>query len=312
MGLEIADEQKTKVQRRAHLALILSMTLMGTAYVGAKFALRGAGPFTTAFFRFLIANLIMWPLLFVFKRYQPIRREHVGLLIRHALFQTTFYFSLQYAGLQYTTASNTALITNSRPIILALIAVFFLKEKFSKVQWGAMLLSFVGVFIILQDPQANPMPNHLRGDFLIFLNAVSGALGMVFLKQLLKHYQPFTILVYQATIGMLGLLPLALYETGGHLFSAEIAWAPILYLAVFCTAAAQVLLNTGVSRLPVSTSGTYFFMIPVLNTIFAYFLLGEPVTWRLALGGMLILGGTYVISNKEKFTFKTRQADPVH
>ena len=70
MSLAKADDQKTNVRRGAHLALILSMILMGTAYVGAKFALRGAGPFTTAFFRFLIANLIMWPLLFSFKRYQ--------------------------------------------------------------------------------------------------------------------------------------------------------------------------------------------------------------------------------------------------
>ncbi len=303
--------QQTKEQRGAHIALTVSMILMGTAYVGAKFALRVTGPFTTAFFRFLIASLIMWPLLFTFRLFQPVRRQHVGLLIRHALFQTTLYFSLQYAGLQYTTASNTALITNTRPIILALIAVIFLKEHFSRVQWAALLLSFLGVFVILQDPQANVMPNHLRGDFLILLNALSGALGIVFLKQLLKDYHPFTILVYQATIGMLGLLPLALFETSGKLFSSEIAWGPIIFLAVFCTAMAQVLLNTGVSRLPVSTSGAYFFIIPVLNVIFASILLGEPVTWRLIFGGLMILTGTYMINNRDKFHLKKSRVDPV-
>ena len=312
MFLQNTGDQQMKAKRGAHIALTVSMVLMGTAYVGAKFALQVTGPFTTAFFRFLIASIIMWPLLFMFKLFKPVRREHVGLLIGHALFQTTLYFSLQYAGLQYTTASNTALITNTRPIILALIAVIFLKEHFSRVQWGALLLSFLGVFIILQDPQANVMPNHLRGDFLILLNALSGALGIVFLKQLLKDYHPFTILVYQATIGMIGLLPLALFETGGQLFSAEIAWGPIIFLAVFCTAMAQVLLNTGVSRLPVSTSGAYFFIIPVLNVVFAYIFLGEPVTWRLVVGGLLILVGTYLINHKEKFSFKKIRIDPAN
>src|SRR5450756_2435587 len=93
----------------AHLSLLSSALLMGTAYVGAKLALQGVGPFTTAF-----------------------------------------------------------------------------------------------------------LPDHLFGDFLIVLNALSGALGVLFGKRLLKEYKPFTVLVYQITIGMIGLLPLALFESGGQ------------------------------------------------------------------------------------------------
>lgn len=296
-------------ERTGHLVLIACMILMGTAYVGAKFALRVTGPFTTAFFRFAIANLIMWPVLLLFKRNQRIRKEHVGLLVLHALFHTTLFFALQYTGMQYTSTANTALLTNTRPIILALLAVIFLKERFTLVQWGALGLAFLGVFIILRDPQANVMPHHLRGDFLIFLDAVSGALGIMFLKQLLAHYRPFTILTYQATIGMLGLLPLALFETGGNLFVNEIGWGPIIYLAVVLTIGSQVLLNNGLSRLPVATSGVYLFIIPVLSVIYAYFLLDEPITWRLVVGGLLILAGTYVINNKEKFSFERRRVD---
>lgn len=292
-----------------HLILIACMILMGSAYVGAKFALRVTGPFTTAFFRFLIANLVMWPVLFIFKLNQPLRKEHVGLLIRHALFHTTFYFALQYTGMQYTTTANTAIITNTRPIILALLAVVFLKERFSLVQWGALLVAFAGVFIIVRDPQAQSMQNHLRGDLLILLTAMSGALGIMFLKQLLRFYHPFTVLVYQAAIGMLGLLPLALYESGGNLFSREIAWGAIAFLAICLTFGSQVLLNIGISRLPVSISSVYLFLVPALSIVYAYFLLGEPITWRLVIGGLLIMAGTYVINNKERFSFKRQQVE---
>lgn len=282
----------------AHLSLLSSALLMGTAYVGAKLALQGVGPFTTAFLRFLIACVITWPVLMLTHGLQPIHKEHIGYLIAHGLFQTTFYFGLQYVGLQYTTANNTALIVNTRPIFLVLLAVFIYRERFSFLQWMALLLSFCGVLIVLYNPGTAFMPDHLFGDFLIVLNALSGALGVLFGKRLLKEYKPFTVLVYQITIGMIGLLPLALFESGGQFSLAQVAWGPIIFLAVFSTAIAQSFFNWGLSRLPVSNSGVYFFIIPIVNIILAHFIFGEPVTWLLILGGILIIVGAYFVNNK--------------
>jgi drug/metabolite transporter (DMT)-like permease len=281
----------------AHLSLLGFALLSGSAYVGAKLALRGIGPFSTAFLRFLVACLITWPVLKFTSGIQPIRKEHFGYLIAHGLFQTTFYFGLQYFGLQFTTANNTALIVNTRPIFLAILAVLVYRERFSLLQWLALFLSFCGVVIILYDPAAALLPNHFFGDFLIVLNALSGALGVLFGKRLLKEYQPFTILVYQITIGMLGLLPLALLESGGRISFSQAAWGPIIYLAIFSTAIAQTFFNWGLSKLPVSRSGVYFFIVPVVNVILASLIFREPVTWYLLLGGFLIVLGAYMVNS---------------
>lgn len=281
----------------AHFSLLGFAILSGSAYVGAKLALKGVGPFSTAFLRFLVACLVTWPVLKLTSGIQPIRKEHYGYLIAHGLFQTTFYFGLQYYGLQFTTANNTALIVNARPIFLALLAVLVYRERFSLLQWMALLLSFCGVVIILYDPAAAFMPNHLFGDFLIVLNALSGALGVLFGKRLLREYPPFTILVYQITIGMLGLLPLALLESGGSISFSRAAWGPIIYLAIFSTAIAQSFFNWGLSRLPVSRSGVYFFVVPVVNIILASMIFREPVTWHLLFGGILIVLGAYLVNS---------------
>ena len=281
----------------AHLSLMGFALLSGSAYVGAKLALKGVGPFSTAFLRFLVACLITWPVLKLTSGIQPIRKEHLGYLIAHGLFQTTFYFGLQYYGLQFTTANNTSLIVNTRPIFLAVLAVLVYHERFSLLQWFALFLSFCGVVIILYDPAAAFIPNHLFGDFLIVLNALSGALGVLFGKKLLQEYKPFTILVYQITIGMLGLLPLALLESGGSISFSQAAWGPIIYLAIFSTAIAQTSFNWGLARLPVARSGVYFFIVPVVNVILAYFIFGEPITWHLLLGGFLIVSGAYMVNS---------------
>jgi drug/metabolite transporter (DMT)-like permease len=285
-----------------HLSLIASTLIMGSAYVAAKLALDDSGPFVTAFFRFLIASLVCWPVLYLVGGVQPVRRHHIGYLLGYGLFQTTLYFALQYLGLRYTTASNTALIVNTRPLFMALLALFFFKERFNLVQWIAFLLSFSGVLIILYNPGVAIMPNHTFGDFLIVLDALCGALGVLLGKKLLYDFKPFTILVYQITIGTIGLLPLALIETNGHLFTARVNWGIVLFLAIFLTAIAQSLFNFGLSKLPVSNTAVYFFFIPVINVILAYYMFSEPITVSLVIGGILIIGGTYFVNKKTAVT----------
>lgn len=92
------------------IAILLSASLWGTTYVVAKFSLRELVPMTATFARFLVALLVTWPLLVLVRGRQPFLRRYVPYLIGLGLFQTTFYFALQYTGLRYTTVSNTSLI----------------------------------------------------------------------------------------------------------------------------------------------------------------------------------------------------------
>ena len=282
----------------AHLSLLGFALFSGSAYVGAKLALQGVGPFTTAFLRFVIACIICWPILLVTHGLQPVKKDQVFWLIGHGLFQTTFYFALQYYGLNFTTADNTALIVNTRPLFVALFAAIFFKDRFTLWQWVAFFTAFCGVLIVLYNPGSAYMPNHMLGDSLIVLNAISGAIGIMFGKKLLKDFKPFTLLVYQITIGVVGLLPLALIESRTGFSFSEVAWGPVIFLAVFSTCIAQTFFNWGLQRVPVSNSGVYFFLLPVINIILAHFLFAEPVTWLLLLGGALILGGAYFVNAK--------------
>lgn len=287
--LALNDEQWGSV------AMLAAMVLWGTTYVAAKFALREMGPMMAAFVRFFIACVATWPVLLFSRRQQPIVRKSLPSLIGSALFQTTIYFALQYTGMRYTTAANTSLIVNTRPLIIAVLSLLALPERLLRAQWSGLMLAFVGVVVLVGGPSAELPPDHLLGDFLIVLNAMSGALGFVFAKRVLGYYNPFTALVYQITIGALGLLPLALIESGGRMPDVSLAtWGVLVYLAIPCTAVPQSLQNVALSRLPVSKAAPFLYTIPILNVVFAHYLLGEPITWALVVGGALILAGTYL------------------
>ena len=292
-------------KQQGYAAVLIAMLMYGTTYVAAKFALNDISPITTAFIRFLLASLIAWPILYFTHNIKPIKKEFVWYLIGSGLFQTTFYFALQYTGMRYTTTSNTSLIVNSRPIVLAILGFIFLHEKLNWKQWIGLLIAFGGVALLIGGQNSQLPPIHMYGDFLIVLNAVSGAIGIICAKRTLEYLRPFTAMVYQITIGAIGLLPMALFESGGKIPTASVgAWWSIVYMAIFTTILCQLFLNIGLKSLPASIVAPFYFIVPFINVIVAYFVLHEPITWALAVGGVLIMIGT-LFSNRMGKTKET-------
>jgi drug/metabolite transporter (DMT)-like permease len=291
-----------RISRR--LALLFALTtaaLWGTAYVAAKFALTALPPFTAAAARFVAAISLMWPVLLLSGRAERVRRGDWPLLIAAGLFQTTFYFALQYVGMQYTSASNTALIVNTRPIFVALLSAVLLHEALDWNRAAGIAVAFVGVALLTLGGAAGSFgfsAERALGDALIVLNAVSGAMGIVLLKKALVHYSPVVTAVYTTTIGTVGLIPLAVYETvsNGWPKGSALAWGAILYMAIVCTMIPYVLWYTALSRLKASETAVFLYLTPVVSVILSALLLDEPLTvWLLAGGALVILGASRAV-----------------
>ena len=81
-----------RLSRRAALFFaLLTAAIWGTAYVGAKYALRSLPPFAAATSRFLLAVALMWLLLLLTKRAERLEKRDIPLLVAAGLFQTTLY-----------------------------------------------------------------------------------------------------------------------------------------------------------------------------------------------------------------------------
>jgi drug/metabolite transporter (DMT)-like permease len=215
------------------------------------------------------------------------------------LFQITFYLGLQYVGLNYTTAANTALIVNTRPIFVGLLSALFLRESLGRDRITGMMAAFVGVAILTLGGAGGSIyvsGQRLLGDALIVLNAISGAVGIVILKRLLGRYSPLTTAVYTATAGMLGLLPLSAYEilSSGWPRGSLLAWGAVVYMGAMCTAVAFVAWYGSLSRLQASETSVFLFLTPLISVALSAVLLGEAVTAWLLLGASLIIVGAYL------------------
>jgi drug/metabolite transporter (DMT)-like permease len=73
-------------------------------------------------------------------------------------------------GTQQSTASNGAIISLTLPVVSALLAVIFLKEKMNSLRWVCFGIAIIGVVLCSQKDIAstNFGSNYMVGNLLIF------------------------------------------------------------------------------------------------------------------------------------------------
>jgi drug/metabolite transporter (DMT)-like permease len=298
-GIEVSGNADS-MEVRVIIWAVLATVLWGTSYVAAKYVVQWLPPFTAAAFRFLVVAILLWGILLVSKQGQKVDRGEWKWLALAGLFQTTLYFALQYAGIGLTTASNTSVIVNARPIFVVILAYFFLREAMTGRKITGILLAFAGVIILTTEGSLVRLSfssEHAFGDFLIVLNALSGAIGLVATKRVLAKFRPLPALVYAQTFGALGLIPLAILEIvqkGGIPSAPAIPWLVLVYQAIFCSIAPHLLWNNVLARTEASRAAVFIYLTPVMTVVFSYFLLGEKITVHFAVGSLLVLAGAYV------------------
>jgi drug/metabolite transporter (DMT)-like permease len=100
------------------------------------------------FLRSCMAAIVLIPLILLMGKPHMLRTRFVGLhIIRGALFATgfsVFYMAFPFMGLAEATT-----IFFSAPLMIAVMAVVFLKERIGKHRIGALIIGFVGVIIAI-------------------------------------------------------------------------------------------------------------------------------------------------------------------
>ena len=90
--------------------------------------------------------------------------------------------------------------------------------------------------------------------------------------------------------GAVLLAPLAVYNWPQHPITAR-SWISAVLLGVLCTGIAFVFYYRLIARIGGPRTSTVTYLIPLFGVIWAWLLLGEPLTLTMALAGALILGG---------------------
>jgi drug/metabolite transporter (DMT)-like permease len=289
--------------RRAGLILLAlgPIIFWSASFPITKLTLNGLGPMSIAFLRWTISTLALAGWLVAARRMPQavhlVRRE-ARTVAWVALTGITLYYALQNLALRYTTALNAGILTNLCSVFLFAMGALWLHERVGVRGWLAMLVAFVGaVLVSLGSGHLAISSAGLAGDLMMVVASLFAALYSIGGKGLTTRYPADVVTTVIAATGALLLLPLALWEGLNLALPADV-WVGLLILGVGSGALANLFWLHLLSYTEAARAGMILFLVPVASTILSVWILHEPFSPGMLVGGVLILGSMAAIETR--------------
>jgi drug/metabolite transporter (DMT)-like permease len=281
------------------VCLVIATILWASTFVVLKIAFRVYDPMVVIFGRMLVASLCALCVPSLFKNIN-FRLKDVKYIAFMVICEPCLYFVFEARALVYTTAAQAGMVTSMMPLLVAVAAFFFLKEKLTKNIVLGLSIAIAGTMWLsyLAEPSASG-PDPALGNFLEFMAMVCAAGYAISLKKLTSHYSPWLLTFLQAFAGSLFFFPV-LFFPGVVLPTVidPLASFCVLYLGAVVTLGAYGLYNFGVSKIPASQATSFINLIPVFTMILSALILGEWFTEMQYLASCLVFAGVLLSQSK--------------
>lgn len=220
------------------------------------------------------------------------RREFVSLA---ALGLLGYYLSslLDFLGLQYVSASLERLVLFLYPTLAVILGASLDRKLPPPIVWGSLLLSYGGMALSLGEVHATSA--QWLGIVLVFGSTLTYAVYLTGVERWVPKLAPSRITAWAMTISCLAVL---LHSGLSGSFSkpmptAAYGWGAIM--ALVSTIAPSLLLSFGIRRIGAGPAAIASSLGPVSTILLANLFLGEVLTWRQGIGGLLIIAGVLLL-----------------
>lgn len=197
------------------------------------------------------------------------------------------------SALLLTSAANATLLDNTAPIWVGLGALLIFRERLRGRYWLGLALALAGAAVVTG---VNPLAG-LRatpGDALAFIGAIFYAAYLLNSQRARRDLDTVTYLGLVAATAAVAIfltaktmgLPLTGYSTRTYL--------ALLGVGLIPQTAGWLLINYALGHLPASAAVVILLAQPVITGLLSIPLLGEPLTQRQIMGGVLELLGIYL------------------
>lgn len=281
-------------------SLLLATLLWGSSFPAAKIALRDYDPMVVIFGRMVIASLCFAFFVRRLSKGVVFRKSDLKYILFMSLCEPCLYLLLEIRALENTTASQAGMITSMFPLLVAVGAGLFLKERISRQMILGLGIAFLGACWLSLAGESTPdAPNPLLGNLLEFAAMIFGAGYALTLKRLACHYPPFLLAGLQTFIGsvffLFFLFPESTTLPSGLKFGSALA---VVYLGAAVSLGAYGLFSYGVSKIPASKASAFVNLIPVYAVVLGWMLLGEKFTGNQYAASLLVFAGVYISQEK--------------
>lgn len=286
--------------------MLITSLLWGGNFVVAKTLVAHASPLTLTTVRWVIAVVVLVPLVWWKEKKLVPPKQAIVPLILMGVTGVAFFNIFQFLALERTTSTNAGLISTMNTISIALFSFVLLKEKITKWQLSAMILSLFGVVLVLSkgDWQLLLDFQFNTGDLWMLAAVCVWGLYSVCSKWAMQTTSPLMATFYAGVFGVLMLLPFSITDFTFTNVNTSFIFS-MLYTGIISTVVCMVFWNIGVQKLGATTSGIFLNFNPIFTALLAYLFIGENMSWLQGIGGLIVIVGCYLFT---QFKAKVPQA----
>lgn len=280
-----------------YIYLVATFIMWGSLYVAAKYVMAEVPPLMVLAARYGISAIVLY---FIMKRrgFKKVKKEDKKIFF--AIGATGYFLGIafQLMGNDLLDASLSSLINSLNPVVIPIIATFFLKEKLNRQIIISIILSVIGVYIILG-----------VGGNISALGIIVNILSLLFwsvsccmVRKISADYDPIQLTLYAMAIALIFAIPAGVINV--IIVPATLSLKGVLallYIALVCTALSHVCWNRSLKILNATTCSLFYPIQPLTSAVLAIVVLGEVITKSFIVGAIIISIGIImaVMGNKE-------------
>ncbi len=278
------------------LAVATTLVFWASAFVAIRHLAHdfSAGPLTLA--RIGVAAIA---LAFVALRHglpRPSRRQWVSITVIGVLWFSIYHLALNQ-GEVWVDAGTAAMLLQVAPVLVAVLAVTFLGERFTAPLVIGLLVAFAGVALIGLSGSGDSgvdSDKMLLGALLCLVSAATYSVSLVLQKPLLTDLSAVHVTWLACTIGAITCLPFgpSLVSEAADAPASSLLW--LIYLGVFPTAIAFTTYAYALRHMTASSLGVTTYLVPPITIVMALVFLGETPPAVAYVGGALALIGVAI------------------
>ncbi|MFL6605371.1 MAG: DMT family transporter [Steroidobacteraceae bacterium] len=268
------------------LELMLLGAIWGASFLFMRVAAHDFGAFGIVEVRLFLGALVLLPLL-----WQARAQFNLRLWVRLAgiaAINSAIPFVLFAWAAQRAPAGIGAIANATAVMFTALVALVFYGEPISGRRTVGLIAGFAGVTVLASGKMGgiSLWPAALAGTGASLLYGF----GANLIRRQLVGLPPGAVAAATLLSAAVFISPLA-FATWPSVPIPAVSWLCAVLLGVMCTGIAFAIYYRLINRIGAPRASTVTYLVPLFGVLWAWLVLGEPLTMTMAIAGALILGG---------------------
>jgi drug/metabolite transporter (DMT)-like permease len=263
-----------------YFAMLATAAVWGGSFVLMKDAIQEQDVYSFLSSRFLVASALMIA-------YRPnVFKGLTSKFIRQGVLAGVLLgggYIFQTLGLAKTTVSNTGFITGLYLVFTPLISLIILKRKVLNIQWLAVVVATLGLFLISYNGISIGI-----GEILVLISALFYGAHFVALGEWSDGKNTYALTLIQI-LTVSAIASICALINGYQLPPSSNVWQAVLFTAFFATFLAFIVQTKAQSVMSATAASVLLAMETPFALFFGLAFNSDPLTMRIITGGTMVM-----------------------